>query len=230
MKTKVIVLFSGGLDSTTCLAIAKHNHDEVYALSFDYGQKHRHELNASQLIAKKMELNGHKIVTLPTHIFQHSSLTNQSMTIPDHQLENSSIPSTYVPARNTIFLSFGLAYAESIGATHIYIGVSQIDYSGYPDCRPEFIEAFQHMANLATKSGINGQKITISSPLINLSKAETIKLGLQHNVDYGQTVSCYRSNEQGQACGACDSCILRKKGFMDAGVIDPTSYYTTKTY
>ena len=220
---KAVILFSGGLDSTTCLAVAKAAGYECFALSFDYGQRHRAELNAARRIAAQSGVTAHQIVPLSLNQFGHSALTDQSIEVPTTVGENE-IPVTYVPARNTIFLAIALAYAEVLGAYDIFIGVSAVDYSNYPDCRPAFIEAFQSMANLATKVGVDGQSITIHAPLMQLSKAETIHLGVKHGVDYSQTVSCYQLTEDGLACGECPSCQLRREGFLAAGLKDPTSY------
>lgn len=221
---KAVILFSGGLDSTTCLAIAKSQGFDCYALSFNYGQKHGIELNAAKRIAAHLGAI-HKIIDLPIGQFGGSALTDSNFEVPEYK-PNDGIPITYVPARNTIFLSFTLAWAEVLGAHDIFIGVSSVDFSGYPDCRPEFIQAFQTMANLATKIGVTEGNIRIQTPLGVLSKAETISLGLKLGVDYQMTVSCYRANDQGHACGKCDSCMLRKKGFADAGVEDATIYYS----
>ncbi len=222
VKKKAIVLLSGGLDSTTCLAIAQSQGYECHTLSFDYGQKHCAELTAAQQIAKHYHAK-HHIINLSLSDLSGSALTNPELDVPDHQ-GSTDIPITYVPARNTVFLSLALGLAETIQAHHIFIGVSAIDYSGYPDCRPEYIDAFQTMANLATKMGIEGNGITIETPLIQLSKKETIQRGMALNVDYQQTISCYRANSEGLACGKCDSCILRKKGFSAASIDDQTKY------
>lgn len=220
---KAIVLLSGGLDSTTCLAKAKAQGYECYALSFDYGQKHKIELTQAKAIATHFQVKQHEIVSLSVGNFQGSALVDDKIDIPDYTGDNE-IPATYVPARNTIFLSIALGWAEIIKAEAIFIGVSAIDYSGYPDCRPEFIAAFQQMANLATAVGVNGKQIEIKTPLINLTKAQTIELGHSLGVDYAITVSCYAANSQGEACGQCDSCVLRKQGFTDAKINDPTRY------
>ncbi len=222
---KAVVLFSGGLDSTTVLAYAKSMGFECYPLSFNYGQRHRVELMAAKKIARSMGISEHKVIEFPPHLFGPSALTRTDIDVPTFEDSKSSeIPVTYVPARNTIFLSFALGYAESLGAHDIFLGVSDIDYSGYPDCRPEFIEAFERLANLATKDGVSGLSFKIHAPLIHLTKAETIRLGLQHGVDYGMTISCYSADQDGKACGECDSCTYRKKGFVEAGVKDPTLY------
>ncbi len=222
MKKRAVVLFSGGLDSTTCLAVALSQGFEVYALSFDYAQRHASELEAAKKITHHMNVQ-HRIFSLPIHKFGGSALTDKNIHVPEHT-GKSDIPVTYVPARNTIFLSVALGFAEVLKATDIFIGVSAIDYSGYPDCRPEYIEAFQKLANLATKEGVEGHHLSIHTPLLYLSKAETIQLGTNLGVDYSLTVSCYQADSQGYACGRCDSCMLRQKGFEDACIPDPTSY------
>ena len=223
MKNAVI-LFSGGLDSTTCLAYAKSNGFNCYALSFNYGQRHTAELNAAKRIAAHLDAK-HIIMDLPISQFGGSALTDDKIAVPDFKGDNE-IPITYVPARNTIFLSFALGWAEVLKANDIFIGVSSVDYSGYPDCRPEYIQCFQQLAKLATKVGVEEGNIRLQTPLITLSKAETIKLGLSLGVDYRMTVSCYKANNEGHACGKCDSCVLRTKGFSDAKVEDSTLYYT----
>lgn len=218
-----IVLFSGGLDSTTCLAYAKSQGFHCHALSFHYGQRHSSELNAAKRIAQHFGVN-HVIMDLPIAQLGHSSLTDTSIAVHDFNNTNTSIPNTYVPARNTIFLSFALGLAEVLNAQDIFIGVSAIDYSNYPDCRPEYIETYQKLANLATKVGVEEGNVRIQTPLIHLSKAETIKLGASLGVDYAMTVSCYKANEEGLACGKCDSCGFRMKGFKEAGINDQTRY------
>jgi 7-cyano-7-deazaguanine synthase len=218
-----VVLVSGGLDSATCLGVATQAGFDCYALSFDYGQRHRVELQAAAQLAEFFKVKTHKVVQLPHFQFQGSALTDPTIAVPDYTGEKA-IPVTYVPARNTIFLSMALALAESVEAQDIFIGVSSVDYSGYPDCRPEYIEAFQKMAQLATKAGVEGKGVTIHAPLIDLSKAETIRLGLAVGVDYSLTVSCYQADAAGAACGRCDSCEYRKKGFQELGVADPTRY------
>lgn len=225
---KAVVLLSGGLDSTTCLAIAKNQGYACYALSFDYGQKHRAELNAAKNIAQQFCAQKHEIISLSIGALGGSALTDQAIDVPNYQ-ESSSIPVTYVPARNTVFLSIALGWAEILKAEAIFIGVTAIDYSGYPDCRPEYIAAFQNLANLATKTGVEGNPIKIETPLINLSKAEIVQAGHELGVDYSLTVSCYKSNEHGEACGECDSCYLRKKGFSDAMLHDQTRYQACVT-
>ncbi|MBU2712937.1 7-cyano-7-deazaguanine synthase QueC [Zooshikella harenae] len=220
---KAVVLLSGGLDSTTCLAYAKSQGYECYAISFDYGQKHNSELEAAKRIAQAMNVVRHEVLPLQLSQLTRSALTDQSIDIPDY-VDNGEIPVTYVPARNTILIAVALGWAEVLEADAIFIGVSSVDYSGYPDCRPEYIEAYQKLAELATKVGVEGRPIRIETPLIHLNKAETIQLGHKLGVDYGLTVSCYRANDEGEACGECDSCYLRKKGFSEAGVEDPTHY------
>ena len=220
---KAVILLSGGLDSTTCLALARSEGFSCFALSFSYGQRHSAELHAALRIAQSMNVAEHKIVRLDTDLFAGSALTDQSIQVPKFQ-EGTEIPVTYVPARNTIFLAMALGFAESIGARDIFIGASSVDYSHYPDCRPEFIAAFQSIANLATKAGVNGDLFTIHAPLQHLSKIQTIQLGHRLGVDYSLTVSCYQANEQGEACGHCDSCTFRKRGFTGAEIDDPTLY------
>jgi 7-cyano-7-deazaguanine synthase len=224
MKTpkKSIVLFSGGLDSTTCLAYAQQQGFEPFALSFNYAQRHSSELDAAIKITQKLRVQ-HKIFTLPINEFGGSALTDNTIAVPDYT-GVTKIPSTYVPARNTIFLSVALGFAEVLKANDIFVGISSVDYSGYPDCRPEYLKAFQAMANLATRAGVEGNGLTIHAPLMHLSKAQTIQLGHSLNVDYSMTVSCYQADANGHACGKCDSCILRKKGFEEAQVPDPTIY------
>jgi 7-cyano-7-deazaguanine synthase len=223
---KAIILLSGGLDSATCCAIAKSQGFSLYGLSFSYGQRHSIELDAAKRVAAFFQLAEHRIATIDAGLFANSSLTTD-IPVPkkrDMKEMEGSIPSTYVPARNTIFLSYALAYAESIGCQDIFIGVNALDYSGYPDCRPEFIASFEKMANLATKAGVEGKKVTIHAPLIKLTKAQIIQEGIRLGVDYSMTHSCYDPLKNGKACGECDSCLLRKKGFLEAGVTDPTLY------
>ena len=226
---KAVVLLSGGLDSTTILAIAKREGFDLFALTFDYGQRHHVELERARDIAKHFGAVDHQIIKIDLRQFGGSALTD-SIEVPtgrDQEEMVSSIPVTYVPARNTIFLSFCLAYAEIKEASDIFIGVNAIDYSGYPDCRPEFITAFETLANLATKAGVEGKsKIKIHTPLIELSKAKIIQKGLELGVDYAMTHSCYKPGEEGKSCGVCDSCQLRLKGFQEAGVEDPIIYKT----
>ena len=221
--SKAVILLSGGLDSTTVLAIAKSQGYDCYALSFDYGQKQRSELDSSISIAKKSNVIEHRIMKISLSDIGGSALTDQSIDVPKYS-ESDEIPITYVPARNTIFLSFALAWAEVVDCQTIFIGVNALDYSGYPDCRPEFIEAFENMANLATKQSVEGDRIQIKTPLISITKAEIIKKGLGLGVDYSETTSCYDANTLGEACGECDACVLRKKGFENANVQDPTRY------
>ena len=227
MKNKAVVLLSGGLDSTTTLAIAQKEGFEVYALSFDYGQRHKVELERAREIAKNFKVADHQIITIDLRQFGGSALTD-SIDVPTNRDEkemSAEIPITYVPARNTIFLSFCLAYAEVKIAQNIFLGVNAVDYSGYPDCRPEFIAAFETLANLATKVGVEGkEKLKIHTPLIQLTKAEIILKGFQLGVDYSLTHSCYNPEEDGASCGSCDSCLLRLKGFNDAGFEDPIEY------
>ena len=221
--SKAIILLSGGLDSTTVLAIAKEQNYDCYALSFDYGQKQRSELESSIAIAKKSNVIEHRIMKISLNDIGGSALTDKDISVPKFS-DSDDIPITYVPARNTIFLSFALAWAEVVDCQTIFIGVNALDYSGYPDCRPEFIEAFETMANLATKQSVEGDKIQIKTPLINMTKAEIIKKGLSLGVDYSETTSCYDANSLGEACGECDACVLRKNGFSSANVKDPTKY------
>lgn len=225
-----VVLLSGGLDSVTCLYWAKANYANVTAVSFNYGQRHNSELNAAKKIAATAQVN-HRIIDIDLAQLGGSALTDVSLVVPDAKQtdfsdnqHNDSIPITYVPARNTIFLSYALALAEVTQSNAIVIGVNAVDYSGYPDCRPEYIEAFEKMANLATKAGVMGNHLHIATPLLHLSKAEIIKLGVSLGVDYALTVSCYRADSEGRACGHCDSCYLRQQGFLQAEIDDPTIY------
>ena len=219
---KAVVLLSGGLDSATALAMAKDQGYECHALSFDYGQRHGVELDAAKKIAAVVAVNEHKILHVDLTRIGGSALTDKTIDVPDRPTEG--IPVTYVPARNTIFLSFALGYAEVIQAFDIFIGVNAVDYSGYPDCRPEYIEAFENLAKLATRAGVEGGSFRIHTPLIRLSKAEIIRAGHDLGVDYSLTVSCYNADRQGRACGVCDSCRFRKEGFNGAGIPDPTLY------
>ncbi len=227
VKPKTVVLLSGGLDSTTTLAIAKSQGYEVYALSFRYGQRHRVELEAAQRIAEYFKAAKHVVVDIDLRLFGGSALTDD-IAVPKGRSQEEmggDIPVTYVPARNTIFLSFALAWAETLGAQDIFIGVNALDYSGYPDCRLEYIEAYECMANLATKAGVEGQqKLKIHTPLIKMTKAQIIKKGLELGADFSLTHSCYDPSESGEACGQCDSCQLRLKGFKEAGIEDPIKY------
>ncbi|WP_461483738.1 7-cyano-7-deazaguanine synthase QueC [Porticoccus sp.] len=223
---KAVVLVSGGLDSTTVLAMARQQGFRCFTLSFDYGQRAHAELAAAQRCSEQLGAEQHKVVKLDLRTIGGSALTDDSILVPEE--ETSGIPVTYVPARNTVFLSIALGWAEVLEASDIFIGVNAVDYSGYPDCRPEYIQAFENMANLATKAGVEGRYLRINKPLIDLTKAEIIQLGMQAGVDYSQTVSCYQATEAGLACGKCDSCRLRKIGFEQAGVGDPTRYILSK--
>ncbi len=222
MTMRAVVLLSGGLDSATCLALARREGYECFALCFDYGQRHRSELVAADRVAKQLGVAAFKIIRLDLGNIGGSALTDLSLAVPEQ--ESSGIPITYVPARNTMFLAYALAWAEVLDAGAIYIGVNALDYSGYPDCRPAFINAFQQMANLATRAGVEGRGVQIATPLIAMSKADIIRTGHALGVDYILTVSCYQADAQGKACGKCDSCRFRHKGFQEAGVPDPTSY------
>jgi 7-cyano-7-deazaguanine synthase len=219
---KALILLSGGLDSITALAIAKEQGYECYALSLDYGQRHSAELAAATSLAKSVGVQEHKIIPLAMDAIGGSALTDASIDVPDHP--GDGIPVTYVPARNTVFLALALGWAEVLGARHIFIGVNAVDYSGYPDCRPEFIEAFERLANLATRAGVEGEPVTIHAPLIEMSKADIIREGTRLGVDYAATVSCYAADDNGAACGVCDACRLRAAGFQEAGIEDPTRY------
>ena len=226
-KNKAIVLSSGGLDSTTAMAMAKEEGYEIYSLSFRYGQRHALELEAAQRVAKALGAKEHLVMDIDLARIGGSALTDD-LDVPKGRTDEEikkGIPVTYVPGRNTIFLSYALAWAEVVGASDIFLGVNAIDYSGYPDCRPEYIKAFEHLANLATKAGVEGlTPIRIRAPLMRMTKAEIIRKGVKLGVDYGMTHSCYDPSADGKACGYCDSCLLRKKGFREAGVADPTDY------
>lgn len=227
MKKKAVILLSGGLDSSTVLAIAKNEGYDCYAMSFRYGQRHTSELEAAQQVVTHHQVKEHVIVDIDLRQFGGSALTSD-IEVPKGRSTSEmadEIPITYVPARNTIFLSFALSWAEVLGSQDVFIGVNAVDYSGYPDCRPEFIAAYENMANLATKAGVEKrQKLTIHAPLLYMTKAEIIQQGNELGLDYSLTLSCYDPSSKGEACGACDSCQLRRKGFMDAGIQDPTLY------
>ncbi|MCG8056770.1 MAG: 7-cyano-7-deazaguanine synthase QueC [Candidatus Thiodiazotropha endolucinida] len=222
MNKKAVVLLSGGLDSATVLAIARSQGYACYALSMSYGQRHVAELNAAGKIAKSLGAVDHKVMSIGLDSIGGSALTDTSIEVPEQLADG--IPVTYVPARNTVFLSLALGWAEVLEAQEIFIGVNAVDYSGYPDCRPEFIRAFEQLANLATKAGVEGKDFHIHTPLIDVTKGEIIQQGIRLGLDYSLTVSCYQANEQGEACGSCDSCRLRARGFEEAGVVDPTRY------
>ncbi len=226
---KAVILVSGGLDSTTCLALAKKQGFKLYALSFFYGQRHEAELNAAKKVAKAYGVKKHLILNVPLTTIGGSALTDKKIKVPKHRsllAMGKGIPSTYVPARNTVFLSLAMAWAEVLDAEHLFIGVNALDYSGYPDCRPEFIHAFEKLAKLATKKGVEGKgKLKIHTPLIRMTKAQIIKTGLKLKVDYSLTHSCYDPQRNSQPCGKCDSCLLREKGFREAGIKDPSHSY-----
>jgi len=219
---KAVILLSGGLDSATVVAMAREQGYSCYSMSFDYGQRHRSELQAAERVARQLGVIEHKVIGINLDGIGGSALTDASIEVP--QSPTTGIPVTYVPARNTVFLSLALGWAEVLEAQDIFIGVNAVDYSGYPDCRPEFVNAFEHMANLATKMGVEGQRIRIQAPLQMLSKAEIVQAGSRLGVDYGLTVSCYLADADGRACGKCDSCRLRAAGFAAAAMPDPTRY------
>lgn len=219
---RAVVLLSGGLDSVTALAIAKEQGFECYTLSFNYGQRHDAELVAAEILSKQTGAIEHKVINIDLRTIGGSALTDNTINVPEEHHEG--IPVTYVPARNTVFLSIALGWAEVLSAHAIYIGVNAVDYSGYPDCRPEFINAFEQLANLATKAGVEGQKLTVQTPLMAMNKAGIIKRGLELGIDYSQTISCYQADSKGLACDKCDSCHFRKEGFKQAGISDPTRY------
>lgn len=221
-QKRAVILVSGGLDSTTVLAMAQSQGYACYTLSFDYGQRHRGELHAAERVSRTLGGVEHKVVKLNLDSIGGSALTDLSIAVPEG--ESEGIPITYVPARNTVFLSVALGWAEVLNAHDIFIGVNAVDYSGYPDCRPEYIAAFQAMANLATREGVEGQQITFHTPLMKMGKGAIIHAGIELGVDYSLTVSCYQVTEEGLACGKCDSCRLRRQGFIDAGIEDPTHY------
>ena len=222
MSKKAIILLSGGLDSSTVLSIAQADGYECYAMTINYQQRHNAELKAAKNIAYYFKVKDFKIVDIDLSWLKSSALTNKDIDIPE--VSSSGIPVTYVPARNTIMMTLALAWAETVNSQNIFIGVNAVDYSGYPDCRPEYIESFQNMANLATKAAVEGDSIKIHAPLIHLTKAEIILEGIKNKVDFGMTVSCYQASESGEACGKCDSCRLRKEGFESAEIKDPTEY------
>jgi 7-cyano-7-deazaguanine synthase len=222
MSDKAVVLVSGGLDSTTVLALALQQGYRCYTLSFDYGQRHRSELEAAKRVSELMKVEEHKIVRLDLGTIGGSALTDTTIDVPEQ--ETAGIPVTYVPARNTVFLSIALGWAEVLEADTIFLGVNAVDYSGYPDCRPEYISSFETMANLATRAGVEGKKLSIQAPLIDMTKGEIVSAGASLGVDYSQTVSCYQASIEGLACGKCDSCRLRIEGFNQAGISDPTRY------
>lgn len=223
MVNKAVVLLSGGLDSATVLAMVKDEGYDCHALSFDYGQKARAELEASKAVCESLGVYAHTIFKLDIGQFGGSALTDNSINVPENEI-SKTIPITYVPARNTVFLSIALGLAEVLGAKAIYYGANVIDYSGYPDCRPQYREAFEELANLATKSGAEGHRISIRAPLMYLTKAEIIQKGIELNLDYSCSVSCYKPNELGEACGKCESCLIRKEGFLELNIPDPTRY------
>jgi 7-cyano-7-deazaguanine synthase len=223
--SRSVVLLSGGMDSATVLAVARSRGEQVYALSFDYGQCHKAEFKAAEKVAASLGAIEHRVISIDMGQLGGSALTDTGIKVPEAGGEG--IPVTYVPARNTVFLSLGLAWAEVLQADRIYVGVNAVDYSGYPDCRPEYIQAFQAMTNLATKRTVEGDRLDIDTPLIHLSKAEIVTLGTELNVDYGLTVSCYSADDNGAACGRCDACELRSTGFAEAGIPDPTCYAPT---
>jgi 7-cyano-7-deazaguanine synthase len=225
MQRKAVILFSGGLDSTTCLAIAQSQGFDCYAISFNYGQKHVYELDAAKRIATKMGVKEHKIVNLGLGTLTNSALTDNNLSIPDFK-KSGEIPTTYIPARNLVFLSIALSWAEGLGSKDIFIGANQVDYSGYPDCRPLFLKNFELAANAGTKSGTEGVAYKIHAPILDLAKHEIIQLGSSLGVDYGLTLSCYRANWLGESCGTCDSCHYRKTGFEKANMVDPTRYFS----
>ena len=225
MKMKAVVLVSGGLDSTTCLAIAREQGFDLYALTLNYGQRHDHELNSAKMIVDFFNIHDHSIIDIDLAQFGGSALTDQIDVPKKRDLSDmDEIPVTYVPARNTVFLSLALAWAEVLGSFDIFIGVNALDYSGYPDCRPEYISSFEKTANLATKAGVSGSSFRIHTPLIDLTKSEIVKVGMDLGVDYSLTSSCYDPDQEGNPCGLCDACYLRLKGFKEAGIIDPLNY------
>jgi len=221
--TRAVVLLSGGLDSATTLAIARTEGFDAYCLSFDYGQRHRAELTAAKRVAATLGAREHRQISFDLAQFGGSALTDASIAVPTEGIA-PGIPVTYVPARNTILLAMALAWAETLGARDIFLGINAVDYSGYPDCRPEFVTAFEQLANVATKAGIEGSRIKVHAPLISLSKTDIVRLGITLGIDYSLTVSCYQADDDGLACGVCDACRLRREGFVTAGFQDPTRY------
>jgi len=219
---RAVVLLSGGLDSVTALAMAREQGFECYTLSFNYGQRHHAELNAAKILSRQNGAIDHKVIDIDLSAIGGSALTDSNIALPEQY--EAGIPVTYVPARNTVFLSIALGWAEVLSAHAIFVGVNAVDYSGYPDCRPEFVSAFEQLANLATKAGVEGQTLTVKAPLMAMTKADIIQQGLRLGIDYSQTVSCYQADLDGKACGKCDSCRFRRQGFEQAGVIDPTRY------
>ena len=224
--SRAVILLSGGMDSATVLALARRRHERCCALSFMYGQRHSAELEAARRIASRMGVERHYVARLDAALFESSALVDERRAIPAAGASRggTDIPATYVPARNLVFLSMALAWCETLRARDVYIGVNAVDYSGYPDCRPAFIEGFERLAAIATRAGVQGERFRVHGPLIDMSKAGIIKAGLDLGVDYALTVSCYQANERGEACGRCDACELRRRGFADAGVADPTRY------
>jgi len=218
-----VVLLSGGLDSATVLALAREQGFRCFALSLDYGQRHRAELQAARQVAAALGAQRHEIVALDLSRFGGSALTDTALQVPTAGVE-PGIPPTYVPARNTVMLALALSWAEALGAQHLFYGANAVDYSGYPDCRPEYVAAFEHLANLATKTGVEGRPIQVHAPIIHLSKAQIIRTGIRLGVDFAMTVSCYQADDAGRACGCCDSCRIRARGFAQAGIADPTRY------
>lgn len=222
--SKAVILLSGGLDSATVLAIARQQGFECYCMSFDYGQRHRSELDAAARVATALGAKVHKVVNLDLAVFAGSALTDTNIDVPTTESDAGVVPVTYVPARNTVMLSYALAWSEVLGAQHIFIGANAVDYSGYPDCRPDYLAAFECMANLALKSAVEGKTVYIEAPLVDMPKSEIVATGTKLGVDYSLTVSCYQANAAGEACGECDSCRFRREGFKLAGLKDPTRY------
>jgi len=223
MQKKAVILFSGGLDSTTCIALAQERGFECFALSLDYGGRQQVELTKAKQLTQQLGI-AHKIIPVGLNLIGGSALTDNEIAVHDFK-ESQAIPNTYVPARNTVFLSIALGWAEVLGAYDIFIGANILDYSGYPDCRPEYLEAFEKLADLATRAGMEGKHFKVHAPLLKLNKAEIIREGIRLGIDYSQTMTCYRPDQDGKACGNCDSCTFRKKGFEEAGIQDPTHYF-----